>query len=153
VNNRLTLNLGLRFDRYRVFLPEQAHPAGRFNPTLQTFPVIDTLIDWNVLAPRIGAGYDLGGDGKTIASYGHYWWPRGPIWASTRIPTPTSGESATHGWTANVSGVGEPGEQGELADRRGGLTLELLDPRLELPTLREAAAWSSASWVRTLACG
>ena len=38
VNNRLTLNLGLRFDRYRVSLPEQAHPAGRFNPMLQSFP-------------------------------------------------------------------------------------------------------------------
>ena len=48
VNNRLTLNLGLRFDRYRVFLPEQAHPAGRFNPTSQTFPAVDNLIDWNV---------------------------------------------------------------------------------------------------------
>src|SRR4029453_4521994 len=31
VRRRLTLNLGLRFDRYRVFLPEQTHPAGRFN--------------------------------------------------------------------------------------------------------------------------
>ena len=32
VNNRLTLNLGLRFDRYRAFLQEQTHPPGRFNP-------------------------------------------------------------------------------------------------------------------------
>ena len=75
MSNRLTLNLGLRFDRYRVFLPEQAHPAGRFNPTAQTFPAVDNLIDWNVIAPRIGLVHDLAGDGKTIAklSYGQYW--------------------------------------------------------------------------------
>ena len=33
IARRLTLNLGLRFDRARVFLPAQAHPVGRFNPT------------------------------------------------------------------------------------------------------------------------
>ena len=51
VSNRLTSNLGLRFDRYRVFLPDQAHPPGRFNRMLQTFPAVDNLINWNVLAP------------------------------------------------------------------------------------------------------
>ena len=32
LNRRLTLNLGLRFDRYRVFLPEQTHPVGPVQP-------------------------------------------------------------------------------------------------------------------------
>lgn len=27
LNNRLTVNLGVRFDRYRVFLPAQEHPG------------------------------------------------------------------------------------------------------------------------------
>ena len=31
--DRLTLNLGARFDRYRAWLPEQTLPAGRFVPT------------------------------------------------------------------------------------------------------------------------
>jgi outer membrane receptor protein involved in Fe transport len=72
VSNRLTLNLGLRFDRYRVFLPEQAHPSGRFSSMSRTFPAVDNLIDWNLLAPRIGLIHDLAGDGKTLAklSYG-----------------------------------------------------------------------------------
>ena len=30
--NRLTLNVGARFDRYRVWLPAQEIPVGRFNP-------------------------------------------------------------------------------------------------------------------------
>ena len=38
LNGRLTLSPGLRFDRYRVFFPEQTHPPGQFNPTLQTIP-------------------------------------------------------------------------------------------------------------------
>ena len=52
LNNRLTLNLGLRFDRYRVFLPEQEHPAGGSTRAAQTFAAVDNVIDWNVLAPR-----------------------------------------------------------------------------------------------------
>ena len=42
VSNRLTLNLGLRFDKYVGFLPEQEHPVSRFNPTLQTFAAVRT---------------------------------------------------------------------------------------------------------------
>ena len=58
VDDRLTLNLGVRFDRFRIFLPEQHHPAGRFNPAAQTFPAVDNVAHWNVIAPRIGASYD-----------------------------------------------------------------------------------------------
>ena len=37
MNSRLTLNLGLRFDRYRSFLPEQVGPkGGRFAPATGT---------------------------------------------------------------------------------------------------------------------
>ena len=55
VNGRLTLNLGVRFDRFRVFLPQQHHAAGRFNAIPQSFAAIDNLIDWNVAAPRVGS--------------------------------------------------------------------------------------------------
>jgi Carboxypeptidase regulatory-like domain/TonB dependent receptor-like, beta-barrel len=143
-SKRLTLNLGLRFDRYRVFLPEQAHPAGRFNPTLQTFPAIDTLIDWNVLAPRIGVTHDLWGDGKTIAklSYGQYW--LGPGTDLGFNANPNSNQWwRRHKWTdLDGSGIWEPGEEDRrVEESRGGIALESLDPGLELPVLREIAAW------------
>ncbi len=143
VNNRLTLNLGLRFDRYRVFLPEQAHPAGQFNPALQTFPALDNLIDWNVFAPRIGLTHDLAGDGKTVAklSYGHYWLAPGTDLGFNANPNTNQWWERYPWLDRNGSGVWEDGEQGELADRRGGLTMESLDQGLELPILREAAAW------------
>jgi outer membrane receptor protein involved in Fe transport len=77
VDDRLTLNFGVRFDRFRIFLPEQHHPTGRFNPAAQTFPAVDSVAHWNVIAPRIGASYDVRGDGRTIvkASYGFHWLP------------------------------------------------------------------------------
>ena len=143
VNNRLTLNLGLRFDRYRVFLPDQAHPPGRFNPTLQTFPAVDNLIDWNVLAPRIGLIHDLAGNGKTVAklSYGQYW---GGPWTDLGFnANPNSNQWwRRHTWSdSDRSGVWEPGEEGRLWGSRGGVALESVDPGLELPFVREVAAW------------
>jgi hypothetical protein len=143
VNNRLTLNLGLRFDRYRVSLPEQAHPAGRFNPVAQTFPAVGNLIDWNVLAPRIGIAHDLVGDGKTIAklSYGQYWLGPGTDLGFTANPN-SNQWWRRHPWTdPDNSGIWEPGEERDSDDSRGGVSLESLDPGLKLPILREIAGW------------
>ena len=143
VNGRLTLNLGLRFDRYRVFLPTQGHPAGRFNPAVQTFAAVGNVIDWNLLAPRVGATYDLTGDGGTIVklSYGHYWF--GPGADTGFNANPNSNQWwRRYTWSdLNGSGVWEVGEEGQTAvDSRGGLALESLDRKLELPFLREIAA-------------
>jgi hypothetical protein len=144
VSNRLTLNLGLRFDRYRVFLPEQAHPVGRFNPTSQTFPAIDNLIDWNVLAPRIGVTRDLGGDGKTIAklSYGQYWLGPGTDLGFNSNPNSNQWWERYTWSDRDRSGVWDAGEQGaDPEERRGGVATESLEPTLELPILSEVAAW------------
>ena len=71
LNGRLTLSPGLRFDRYRVFFPEQTHPPGLFNPTLQPFRAVDDVIHWNLLAPRIGAIYDVAGDARTLLKFNY----------------------------------------------------------------------------------
>ena len=143
VNNRLTLNLGLRFDRFRLFLPEQAHPAGRFNPMRQTFAAVDNLIDWNVLAPRIGFIHDLAGDGKTIAklSYGQYWLNPGTDLGFNANPNSNQWWRRYEWLDPDGSGIWEPGEEGRLVDSRGGVAIESLDPGLELPLLREVGVW------------
>jgi TonB dependent receptor/Carboxypeptidase regulatory-like domain len=59
VNNKLTLNLGLRYDR-----PTMRDEGGNFD-----------LATFNFLAPRLGMSYDIGANGKKIAHlhYGRYY--------------------------------------------------------------------------------
>jgi hypothetical protein len=143
VDDRLTVNLGVRLDRYRVFLPEQSHPPGRFNSTLQTFPAVDNLIDWNVLAPRIGLTYAIAGDGRTIAklSHGQYWLPPGSGLDFNANPNSNQWWRRYTWSDADGSGVWEQGEEGDLQGSRGGVAVEGVDPGLALPFVREVAAW------------
>ena len=71
-NDRLTLTLGLRYDRYWLFLPAQEHPAG--SPNARQFAAVSSLADWTAVTPRLAAAFDLKGDGKTLVkfSFGRY---------------------------------------------------------------------------------
>jgi hypothetical protein len=143
VTDRVTANVGLRFDRSRAFMPEQRHPAGRFNPRAQTFAAVGNLIDWNVIAPRIGLICDVTGGGRTIAkfSYGQYADYPGPLWFVGLNPNANDWIDF-YAWSDNNgSGVWEPGEEGELIDSSGGVANESLDGRLRLPMVKEATAW------------
>ena len=72
--NRLTLNLGLRWDRFTANVPGQTKAVGPW-PFAATgaFPDKD-VADMNNLAPRLGVAFDLLGDGTTAlkATYGVY---------------------------------------------------------------------------------
>lgn len=71
--NRLTLNLGLRYDIQDSYIPEQSLPAGRFTPARQ-FDAVDCVPCWHDLSPRGSAIYDLFGNGRTAikVSMGRY---------------------------------------------------------------------------------
>ncbi len=74
---RLTLNLGVRFDRQTGSLIGVSTPASPAYPDLLpaiTIPATDAPFKWNDVSPRFGMTYDLTGDGKTIlrASFARY---------------------------------------------------------------------------------
>lgn len=70
--NRLTLNLGARWDKYVGKLPDQERPANRFIGAA-TFPGKE-VINQSLAVWRLGASYDVMGNGRTAlkASYSRY---------------------------------------------------------------------------------
>ncbi len=74
---RLTLNIGVRFDRQTGSLLDASSPASPAYP--QLLPAIsiaatDAPFKWNDFSPRLGMTYDILGDGKTLlrASFARY---------------------------------------------------------------------------------
>ena len=68
IKRQLTLNVGLRFDRYNMFIPAQSRQAGVFAEAA-SFPRIQFNI-WNALVPRLHFAYDVAGGGKTVIKGG-----------------------------------------------------------------------------------
>jgi hypothetical protein len=144
VSNRLSLNLGIRMDKYSGFLPEQEHPASRFNPTAVSFQAQDGVFKWNLFSPRAGITYDLRGNGKTVLklNYGQYWWNPGADFLFNVSGNVNGGWNKRYRWTdPNGNGVWDPGEQGALVSTSGGAATESLDPNLDDTYTRELAAW------------
>jgi hypothetical protein len=150
VNSRLTLNVGVRFDRYRGFLPEQEHPASRFNPTAITFPAQENVFDWNLFSPRAGFTYDVSGNGKTVVklNYGQYWWNPGADFLFNVSPNVQGGWNKRYSWNdPNGNGVWDPGEEAAcgrpscLVASSGGAATESMDPDLQDTYTREVAGW------------
>lgn len=73
LNSRLTLNLGLRYDLYHIMDQPNLHK----NRVYEVLKAIDSPFgaipetDTNNFAPRIGAAWDLAGDGEDILRFGY----------------------------------------------------------------------------------
>jgi hypothetical protein len=66
--NRLTANLGLRWETLNAKVLAGKSPAGRFAPE-RTFNEIKDVPAWNNFAPRMALVYDLFGNGRTAVKY------------------------------------------------------------------------------------
>jgi hypothetical protein len=138
LNNRLTISLGMRLDRYQPSLPKQEGPAG------QMFAAIAPVLTFSNWGPRVGMSAALTGDGKTVLKlhYGRFWVYPGVNFTSAFNPNP-SGWSQTYAWTGDANGNGrwDPGEEGRLTAVSGGSTSTRLDPDISNIFVHQATAY------------
>jgi hypothetical protein len=81
--NRLTLNLGVRWDRQTEAALATTVPANPLFPNLMPaidFPGVDSGVVWTDWSPRLGFTYDLSGTGRSLVrgSYSMYFGQLGP---------------------------------------------------------------------------
>jgi len=110
VNRRLTLNVGFRFDRYNMFLPQQSRQAGQFAPAA-TFPFVQ-FNTWNEVVPRLHFALDVSGQGRTVIRGG--WGRFGDLRDAYSEPVPFNpnvGITTTWKWhDFNGDKLYQPGE-------------------------------------------
>jgi hypothetical protein len=136
---RVTLNVGLRWDYYSSYYPDQDIPVGPFRdffyggaPLPNGFRIAATPFagSWKIparsgmeqfssIAPRVGVAWDLFGDGKNTikANYGRYYFNTGLAGGDYN---PAQGRSYTFRWNDlngdRVFQFNLPGGQTEMGD-------------------------------------
>ena len=151
---RVTLNLGVRWDRYRGWMPEQRQIAFAIGPVSvpeQTFPE-RSFYTWNSAAPRAGVTYDIAGDGKTVikASYGLFWHNPGPGISADANPNSTS-KSVTYTWN-DINGD----RHYQLGEEVGAPTSSTLagniqfDPDIKQPYSHDASVYLERQIANTI---
>jgi hypothetical protein len=141
---RLTLNLGLRWDRYKSHVPDQqqlASTTAGFSVPEIDYPA-QTFFVWNSVVPRVGGTYDLTGNGKTVVkvSYGFFRHNPGITPADDANPNQPS-KFIRYQWNdRNGDRLFQFGEHGNVLQDNltGG---QIVDPDIRQPRTHEVSAF------------
>jgi len=97
VSDRLTVNVGFRFDHHNCFIPAFPIMSG-WTETSEKGPKIEDLIIWNSFSPRVGLAFQLTSDQKTLlkASGGRYY--TYPYIANWEWPGPNVSDYIGYWW-------------------------------------------------------
>jgi hypothetical protein len=163
LTDRLTLNLGARFEAYRDEWPEQqvtpnGHPAlsGWTDPLYSSFVAprtveARTVADTKTISPKVGFAYDLTGDNRTVIKgfYGRSRWNSADLIADRENPVGLAqlryqfvSCSATRTTSCDLNGnrlVDGPAELGAFQQTLGGAGFVTIDRGLVRPTTNEVS--------------
>jgi len=141
---RVTMNLGVRYERYHSFYPDQSSQAGQFSAG-GDFPGAD-ILTWNRVVPRLGAAWDVRGNGRTVVkgTYGWYSNSMGNLYA--QLYNPNGLVTTNYRWhDLNANGDYDPGEVDlnrngvDFLSAFGGVN-QILNPDLRQPKTYELTA-------------
>ena len=156
--DRLTLNLGVRYDHLNGFVPPQTHPESRFVPSF-SIDRIDDVPDYHDVNVRLGGAYDLFGDGRTAvkANVGRYVNAIGTNLAQVNNPMEAIILSSSRLWkdangdlepNCNLDNFGANGECGAIINPEFGKPIPTTTANEEVLT-----GWNSrrANWQTSVA--
>jgi hypothetical protein len=151
-SRRLTINYGGRFERLVGFAPEQGRDGNRFFPAEQ-FRRLDDIPSWTNGMWRLGASYDLTGDGRTALKgfVGRFMVQEGTRLVQQVNPNDLGGDYRS--WTdRNGNNIAELDELGPSTRPYGG-RVNRIDPTLEQPYSDEFTLGVDREIVRNLSAG
>ena len=139
--DRLTFNLGLRWEYQHSYLPEQDYAGARDFPTVFPAKHVDRLDvqTFNRVVPRLGIAYDMGGKSVIKATWGLYNYILGDTYGDVFAATATANAvflwhdlNNDRLWTPNESnfglGAGNPDYVSITAASNYELSPELKQP-------------------------
>jgi hypothetical protein len=97
--NRFTLSFGVRFDQFWAYTLPLDLPAGKYIAARHVNEA-DNLPNYKDITPRVGAAYDVFGNGKTAIkfSFGRYLMGQGGALAQSFSPSNAIVQSASRTW-------------------------------------------------------
>lgn len=156
ISPKLTLNVGVRYDRYSSFLPEQGNPGtGPFaTKNIYAYKGEDNYPIYSSFVPRVSAVYDITGQGKMAvrASYGRY---TGGTSGASANPGPGATDTNPNAiitrtysnWDGSIPYVPVAAN---LTSTSGGGVGRTIDPNLKGPYVDEYTAGLDIGLSRTM---